>query len=308
MHRREHKTSWIVHFPSLLRLHNFSNPFLPSFLPSNPNRDPRRRDTSREIPFPRILSRFFAPSGCNDGRRYSRWFSPRPRIYGPTLLERNALSLPPSFPLSLSTVPFSLAAYIILPIEVHTSFPLYVSIYNRPRNICSSRSRGRDGRLEGRAAWAGEWTRLGFEYSPRNWCTATDEQCLVPRTTGKRCLGPSPRAPSQQSLPREARSLREITTRAFLFYLGGDWIDDARIFNFCSSCRLLSSIRELVEFGGLEVIETIRLIFNLGRTCFLFRCWDWRCEKFGTIYLIIFVSGFFLQERVEIRVQRTLED
>lgn len=34
--------------------------------------------------------------------------------------------------------PFSLAAYIILPIERHTSFPLYVSIYNGPRNICSS--------------------------------------------------------------------------------------------------------------------------------------------------------------------------
>lgn len=28
--------------------------------------------------------------------------------------------------------PFSLAAYIILPIERHTSFPLYVSIYNGP--------------------------------------------------------------------------------------------------------------------------------------------------------------------------------
>lgn len=41
--------------------------------------------------------------------------------------------------------PFSLAAYIILPIEGHTSFPLYVSIYNSPRNICSSRSPAREG-------------------------------------------------------------------------------------------------------------------------------------------------------------------
>lgn len=40
---------------------------------------------------------------------------------------------------SAAARPFSLAAYIILPIEGHTSFPLYVSIYNSPRNICSSR-------------------------------------------------------------------------------------------------------------------------------------------------------------------------
>lgn len=197
MHRREHKTSSIVHFPSLLRLRNFSNLFQ-----HHPNRDPQRRDTSREISFPRIFLSRDAASGY-EARRYSRWFSRTPRIYGSTLfrVERNALSLS----LSFSTVPFSLAAYIILPIEVHTSFPLYVSIYNRPRNICSSRSRGRDGRLEGRAAWAGERTRLGFEYSPRNWCTATDEQCLVPRTTGKplpwtepTCPLPSPNGVFQQ--------------------------------------------------------------------------------------------------------------
>lgn len=37
--------------------------------------------------------------------------------------------------------PFSLAAYIILPIERHTSFPLYVSIYNSWRKTFAARAR-----------------------------------------------------------------------------------------------------------------------------------------------------------------------
>lgn len=67
----------------------------------------------------------------DDGRRYSRWFSWRLRIYGSTLAATQYVR-------QAAPSPFSLAAYIILPIEQHTSFPLYVSIYNGPRNICSS--------------------------------------------------------------------------------------------------------------------------------------------------------------------------
>ena len=141
--------------------------FLPSFLPSNPNRDPRRRDTSREIPFPGYCRDFSRLPAVTTGV-VTRADSVQGREFTDPPFWNETLSRSLPLSLSLSTVPFSLAAYIILPIEVHTSFPLYVSIYNRPRNICSSRSRRRDGRLEGRAAWAGEWTRLGFEYSPRN--------------------------------------------------------------------------------------------------------------------------------------------
>ncbi|XP_036147761.1 uncharacterized protein LOC118647282, partial [Monomorium pharaonis] len=70
--------------------------------------------------------------------------------------------------------PFSLAAYIILPIERHTSFPLYVSIYNGPRNICSSRSaQGNETEQRGwirercaRVGWAGVWCRCSGAGEP----------------------------------------------------------------------------------------------------------------------------------------------
>lgn len=49
--------------------------------------------------------------------------------------------------------PFSLAAYIILPIERHTSFPLYISIYNNTRNI-RARARRKGTKQDGVAGYA----------------------------------------------------------------------------------------------------------------------------------------------------------
>lgn len=175
MHRREHKTPRTVHFPS-------------RFFPISSFQHHPETPRERFFPFPppRILSWLFAPSG-DDGRRYSRWFSRKAanlRIHPFSRGTKRSLSHSSSS-LFLSTVPFSLAAYIILPIEVHTSFPLYVSIYNRPRNICSSRSRGRDGRLEGRkegrAAWA-DAARLRILAAELMYC----DRRTMPRTSDDR--------------------------------------------------------------------------------------------------------------------------
>ena len=118
----------------------------------------------------------------DDGRRYSRWFSWRLRIYGSTLAATQYVATTGG----AAPSPFSLAAYIILPIERHTSFPLYVSIYNGPRNICSSlcaKEWNRTAQLDTRTYPRGlaGWCQRGWTARDRsrNWCTATREQCLV---------------------------------------------------------------------------------------------------------------------------------
>lgn len=138
----------------------------------------RRRETT-EARVPRLAATENVHREGDDGRCYSRWFSWRLRIYGFTLVGGHVQYA------RAAPSPFSLAAYIIFPIEGRTSFPLYVSIYNSLRKTFAARSRGTQRYETGRRgciAWAA-WVvlaRVNRSRPPRNWCTASGEQCLVP--------------------------------------------------------------------------------------------------------------------------------
>ena len=115
------------------------------------------------------------------------------------------------------------------------------------------RKEGRKGRV-GRRGSASN-TRRGIDVlRPTNNASYLGRQV-------NRCLGPSPRAPSRppNSLPREARSLREITTRVFLLFF-----------------RWFQRIFEFFTFVDLVVVDNV-LSFDVID----------KFDKFGIIYLIV---------------------